>query len=61
MLKKIITIMLLCLIVCTNTTLAVELYVWSTESKKIENNTTNETVDVSTSASEEANKENALN
>jgi len=61
MLKKVISIAILCLIVFANITFAADLYVWSTESTKIENKTTNETTKVSSSLNEDLKKENSLN
>jgi len=58
MFKKITIIMLLCLILSTNSILAADLYVWSTESKKIENDNTKT---VLSSINEEVKKENSLN
>lgn len=60
MLRKIIATMSLCLIIFTNSAFAADLYVWSTESTKIENSTT-ETTNVSSSVNEEIKQENALN
>lgn len=60
MLKRLTSIILLYLIVFTNITFAADLYVWSTESTKIQN-TTNETTNVSSSVNEEVKKENSLN
>ena len=59
MIKKIITILTLWIILFTNTILAADLYVWSTESKKIEN--TNKTATVSSTLTEEIKTENTLN
>jgi len=62
MLKKIMAIVLLYLITFANISFAADLYVWSTESTKIENvNKTNETTNASSSVNEEVKQENTLN
>ena len=61
MVKRNSLILILFLFIFTNTVFAADLYVWSTESTKIENNTTNEATNASSTVNEELKQENTLN